>query len=495
MVLGSTQTLADSQALKAKTPASDSWGCDGNLAHQVLLQWDEAGYAYAEQVLQSRLLEHGDTYVLYDLQTLFHNLHAMALRCNDITIQRQFADLLARAYNRLEPEPLRNDRRQWVCRGGSVCNQVNRLVNTEVMLTSVQYLALATDVANGLHIHPAASNNDRTFALQTARIALEHLLRWSNTKAMAALQASLNATKADVADGSSRYFLTDKVLWQLTVYAHVGGMIQRDKSLRDKLRLSADEWAQLQAHSLGLARLVKRRTTSTSAGGAKPVALDLDEGYWRYYKDNRYAAYEGAEKPAVCASDEAGRLKAVIKVPPETIEIRDDIGWDLSHARRLVHYLSALQRNRQAMSTVWQIPIYLLPDDATSQGFAKQLLIKVWKQDQRQPLFANYLSGANGWYRVAYDNGTGRCMEGYPPYGLTDAFVTGGFITWGNWEPELHNLGVRLYEVVASDAPADQSFVRQYYPRLSKSSQPNVRMLQQLMFWPSLIAIDKRGPL
>ena len=49
--------------------------------------------------------------------------------------------------------------------------------------------------------------------------------------------------------------------------------------------------------------------------------------------------------------------------------------------------------------------------------------------DATQPLFSNYWSGVNGWYRVAYDNGADQCREGYPPYGLTDSFPTGGYLT------------------------------------------------------------------
>ena len=471
----------------------NTWGCDSKLAQQIWTQWDDAGQVYAQNVLQRRLLEQGDTYVLYDLEMLFHNLHALALRCNELKRQRQFADLVARAYTRLEYEPTRNDRRQWVCRGGTECNRVNRLVDTEVMLTSVQFLALATDVANGLHGHPAASDDDSVFALQTARIAVEHLLRWGNTKAVRALQASLAATQADVTDGSTRYFLTDKMLWQLTVYAHVAGMIQRDASLRNSLNLSADDLKQLQTYAHALASLVERRTqrtTLTNAGTVELVALDLDVGYRRHYKDHRYAAYQGTDKPAVCEDDKDGRLKPVIKVPPDTVPIRADIGWDISHARRLVHYLSALQRNQEAMQSVWQIPMALLPTDATVQGFAIQLIKNVWNQDTERPLFVNYMSGANGWYRVAYDNGTGRCREGYPPYGLTGAFPTGGFVTWGHWVPQLHTLGVRLFELLASDAQSDQEFVQRHYTSLSNQAKPDVRILKQLMFWPTLIAIE-----
>lgn len=471
------------------------WACDGTLAAQVWRRWEDAGHAYAQQVLQSRLLEQGDTYVLYDLQTLFHNLQAMAVRCNNVAFQRQWATLVAQAYARLEPDASGSDRRQWVCRGGIICNRVNRLIDTEVMLTSVQFLALATDVANTLHARADASAEDHAFARQTARIAVEHLLRWGDNRALQLLRDSMAATRADVADGSSRYFLTDKVLWQLTLYAHVAGMVQRDPTLRSELRLTAAQWGQLRAHANALAALVNKRTVRTTVptGGATPqVALDLDTGFWRHYKDNRYAAYDGAEKPAVCEPDADGRLRAVIRLKPDTVPIRADIGWDLSHARRLVHYLSAMQRNRVAVAAVWQVPESLLPNDSTVQGFAWQLFTRVWNQDSQRPLFANYFSGANGWYRVAYDIGTARCMEGYPPHGLTDAFPTGGYATWGPWLPQMHTLAARVYDLTQSADPDDRAFVERYYPGLGAKAQSNVQMVQQLMFWPTLVGTNHR---
>lgn len=97
----------------------------------------------------------GDTYVLYDLELQLHNLLAMSVRCGDLVRTRQLAQLVETAYSRLEPDDygftLGGPRRQWVCMGGAVCNEVNRRVNTEVMFTSVQFLAFATDAANALH--------------------------------------------------------------------------------------------------------------------------------------------------------------------------------------------------------------------------------------------------------------------------------------------------------------------------------------------------------
>lgn len=467
-----------------------SASCDGPTAQKTRQLWDTAGHAYAQQTLKQRLVEKGDTYVLYDLQIQFHNFLAMAERCGDVTHLRQMAQLAQTAYTRLEPDAPGSQRRHWVCRGGAVCNSVNRLVNTEVMLTSVQFLGFAINTANALHAHANASAEDKLFALQTAQVAAEHLLRWGDAKAVKALQASQEATLNDVKDGASRYFLTDRVLWQLSVYAHLAGMLQRDAALLTALDLTSADMLQLRTHAATLAALVQRRTQLTTValpGGKSIQVADLDAGFWRYHKDNRYAAYEGSDKPAVCLAGPNGAMRAVVKLQPETVPLRNDIGWDLSHARRLVQYFDAMESNRSALQSVWMLPAGLLPSQVVMQGFAQKLLSHVWNQDAKHPLFANYLSGANGWYRVAYDNGTGQCREGYPPYGMTDAFPTGGYVTWGQRLPQLRTLGWQLFSLAESTDPDDQVFMARYYRGLTGAASANVMLVQQLIFWPSLI--------
>ncbi len=67
--------------------------------------------------------------------------------------------------------------------------------------------------------------------------------------------------------------------------------------------------------------------------------------FWRHCKDNRYAVYDGEAKPAIRECDEDGRQRAVIRVPADGVPIRADIGRDLSHAPRLVHYLKGLTQS------------------------------------------------------------------------------------------------------------------------------------------------------
>ncbi len=102
----------------------------------------------------------------------------------------------------------------------------------------------------------------------------------------------------------------------------------------------------------------------------------------------------------------------------------------------------------------------------------------------------NYWSGANGWYRVGYDNGSGRCVAGYGPHQLSDAFTTGGFVTWQSLYPVIGRLGRRIYAAAEGD-PAQRAFVASYYSGLAGTASPDNRMLTRLMFWPTLVRSGK----
>lgn len=56
--------------------------CGGNHETATWARWDGGGASFAWAVLEKRLVTNGDVYVLYDLQTLFHNMQAMAARCS-----------------------------------------------------------------------------------------------------------------------------------------------------------------------------------------------------------------------------------------------------------------------------------------------------------------------------------------------------------------------------------------------------------------------------
>lgn len=115
----------------------------------------------------------------------------------------------------------------------------------------------------------------------------------------------------------------------------------------------------------------------------------------------------------------------------------------------------------------------------------------VWNGDTIQPLFTNYWNGANGWYRVAYSNGMNRCIEGYPPSGLSDAFPTGGYPTWGRFYPVIIRIGLSVLDVTSAPTwtTAQEVYVHRYYQLLTAQAPPNARMTNRLMFWPSLVGV------
>jgi len=119
------------------------------------------------------------------------------------------------------------------------------------------------------------------------------------------------------------------------------------------------------------------------------------------------------------------------------------------------------------------------------------LVTNVWNGNAAQPSFANYWNGANGWYRVAYSNGMNRCIEGYPPSGLSDAFPSGGYATWGRFYPVLIRAGLSILELtsVPNGTSEQKTFVDQFYQKLTQQAPSNTRMTNQLMFWPSLVGV------
>jgi hypothetical protein len=123
------------------------------------------------QLIGARLKDQGDTYALYDIQIEFHNLMMMAQRCGRVDRLVQLADDLMPVFDKLEPLDGDASNLVWICRGGAVCNARNRLVNTEVMLVSLQGLGLFTALADALVHAPDAAARSHPFVARTAQVA------------------------------------------------------------------------------------------------------------------------------------------------------------------------------------------------------------------------------------------------------------------------------------------------------------------------------------
>ena len=472
--------------------AAQDFACGGALESRVWQLWSGNASGFMSQALiTDRLEKKGDTYALYDLQTHLHNLVAMAVRCGRSDRLLEIAQLLSPTYAGLEPAPGATPGRAWICRGGGICNDRNRLVNTEVSLTTQQFLGLLSAVAL-----PLASRDDdssRRFVRDTVSVLKDHFVRYSSSEAVAGLARKLGAQPSDVKDGSSALFFTDKELWLLSSYANFAGIVVAGGASGKDVLADRSALDGMRRHFEVLLRLFNERVsyeTAVDREGQRVSMADLDRGFWRRYADSWYAGYTGTAKPVECAPGSGGAAggRIDVRVPADGISLVEDIGWDVSHGRRLVHALDAIDTNRVAIQKVFGFTAGQLPRADIQRAFANRIAIRVWNGDRKLPLFSNYLSGANGWYRVAYDNGTGQCVEGTPPYGLSSAFPTGGYATWGALVPALSIAGRRLYDLASSGDAEDQAFLRANYRDLVAPQQSVQGMLFRLAFWPSLVS-------
>lgn len=514
--------LGGSGVAIAATSGDDAdFSCGGKLESEVWQLWDGSAKEYLRIQLNKRLIEWGDTYILYDIQTYMHNLVAMAGRCQRTDRLVELADMLGVTFASLEADPDGKTGLAWVCKGGAICNDKNRLINHEVMGTSVQFLGMIAGLANELAHLP--KQDKHKFVEQTAITSIQHLLRWSSADAdqkivsriqrtlrwgyvapnqkvisrlwgdpdpVVQLEKLLEARPEDIKDGSSTLFFTDHHLWMIAIYADLAGLLRQQPELLAKAGLTNKQMQTMRRHLTMLLRLFASRITlmdGVGRSGKKVKLADIDRGFWRLYVDAKYAGYSGNEKPVTCISKAGEPPTKKVAIDASSLSPVSNIGWDVSHARRLVHAFDALLRNRDTMRVVFGIEPEILPTTETVNAFAQQMVVNVWNGDAELPLFSNYWSGVNGWFRVEYDNGTFNCVEGYPPFGLTDSFPTGGYATWSRYAPEVRPLGRRLYRLSQSNEAPHRLYIGRYYPRLGATASASSRMVTQLMFWPSLV--------
>jgi|GEM_PF-792495 len=479
--------------------------CGGEIEAKTWEIWDAQGRAYANKLIQQRLLRDRDVYALYDLEINFHNLLAMAMLCGRTErLQTMAKDWIAvygglsankntnQASSPTQNEAYSDQNYQWICGGGRSCNNKNRLLGKEVRLVSLQGLGLFADLADALATSKIQDPSSLSFADRTLDVGLASLLRWGDSKSINRWIALSKARPDDVRDAGSTLLFTDAELWQIGVYASLAGVLD---SAYGRKYSSQKEQTILPAHRDALRALLgvfKSRVfleeieASREGKTHRTKVADLDRGFWRLYKDNRYAGYSGKSPPAVC-----GKPQGSHQSRPSmngSVPVVSDLGWDISHARRLIPVLKALDKNREAMKRVYGLSDNELPPKGVAGHFAEQIVEKVWNGDAQRPLFSNWLSGANGWYRVAYDNGMRRCVEGYGPWGLSISFATGGYAFWSSYNSEIGKIGMSIYKAMNSLESMDSDFYRQYYaPLVSEGHSAVDRQIHMLKFYPSLV--------
>jgi hypothetical protein len=153
--------------------------------------------------------------------------------------------------------------------------------------------------------------------------------------------------------------------------------------------------------------------------------------------------------------------------------------------------LETFVRNRENIKAVWGYDNPAFDPIALREAYANQIVDKIWNGNIKYPLFSNFWSGDNGWYRVAYANQTGRQFAGYPPYGLNTSMPQGGYPVWGAFQPTLKIIFRNIFELIQADNAEAKSFISQHYQGLSGNKSKNAakRSIQNLSFLSDLVEL------
>jgi hypothetical protein len=101
------------------------------------------------------------------------------------------------------------------------------MLNTGVVLCSVQFLGLAYSVANALAsscIVPG--EEEKAFIRDTFQVSMEHFQRWGDDCAISSLRRPAAAMPQDLKTGCSSLFFMGRSLWLMAICRALAGILQ-----------------------------------------------------------------------------------------------------------------------------------------------------------------------------------------------------------------------------------------------------------------------------
>ncbi|MES3016504.1 MAG: hypothetical protein V4721_01945 [Bacteroidota bacterium] len=463
----------------------------GDIHKQVIYSWDAYYRNYFAGEIKKRLFDNGDVYILYDAQIQgLQSFVEMTRRCKDTKQMGELVDMLSPVFSQLKPIAPDNST-GWICTGGPNCTAYN-LIGKEVPLCSVQFLgllgALATNITENIPLRKQTPA-EQAFVRNTFNTIAVQLDRWFTPNYFRSVDNRLPRTAADMKDANLGHYFSDRDLWFLTVLSDLSELHQA--GVQPAAEDGKKAFADLQNQKPGISKIfdlfVARSYLTQSLSGLR---AEIDKGFWKNHYDNRYAKYAGPLSPVTWEQEGAG-WKMITRVPLDSNYLSDDVSWDISHARRLVPALETFVRNRENIKKVWGYNNPAFDPLALRQAYANQISDKIWNGDTQYPLFTNFWSGDNGWYRVAYANQTGRRMEGYTPYGMNTSMPLGGYPVWGSFHPALRTVFRSIFELSQSNDPAAKSFITQYYQEVftNKLKDKTVKPVGNLAFLSDLVEL------
>ena len=239
----------------------------------------------------------------------------------------------------------------------------------------------------------------------------------------------------------------DADLWILAELAHALAAHQLNPTA---LPMSDDTFYRLKYHLQNGLKLVESRMTYKNVldfNGNSVEAAVFDQGGFDGHPDYDYTADLNPTFPGYTVDG-----GAINRAPHPA----SNVGWDVSHARRLVQFFWTLK--------MLEKPLQLnFPTDRALKGLARQMAFGVFNGNFAEPSFTNFMDGTNGWYRVNY---SGRANFGYPPSSWLlggRSFLGGGYGFWREEEPAL---GEVLLSAVKNESFSDSWMKIRTFPSL-----------------------------
>ena len=166
------------------------------------------------------------------------------------------------------------------------------------------------------------------------------------------------------------------------------------------------------------------------------------------------------------------------------------MGWDISHARRLVPLFDAVERNGSQALCTFCLPAGLLSSGLVRAAYANQMADVIWTRIVSIYCFLTF--GVALMVVIAWPiwQGIVHAELVVLPLGWHQPFPKGSFITWNFYKLLLGDLGASFFLLGGSTRPSIQKYVSKYYSQFSVyDDAPGLRQYEKLQFWSSLIGL------
>lgn len=410
-------------------------------------------------------------YNFYNIEIYTNNLLVYAGHCKDYYILDELVDLYMLALNTLDEtdkyafyyfpmnkrrsiHPLDKKYKMWL--------DTQTPVGSESILVSSQFLYLISNAVNIIAGIEAGKRSAKmkSFVQSFVPVLQDHYDRWilaagpfqvrgwgcmfdgkyvetgMNHKKF--LEKKLNKTLGNGKSPKYCNSVTDTDMWIVAGVVNFLAAHKKDSNLvpiPTKKYNSLLEYAKLGARTLESRISYK---TLKNFSGQSVQGANFDLGVWDDYPDYKYSGYQGATYPKDLPENRA-----------------TNVGWDLSHARRFVHVFMALAENRDLLGLGF-------PSADFMTKLANQLVYGAFNGDFKKPLFATYMDGTNGWYRIGYSDREGF---GYGPRDMSIAVLTGGYGFWMKYNNDIERLLCSLMGMLNSDDPKVRNHVIEHYEK------------------------------